>query len=396
MRKQRRTAAAVAVGLSAIGLMATGCGGSDPSSAATAASSGGTSSAIVNARKALEASYAGTDRSLPKTGPKAEKGKTVWVLPCSSAAPGCAIPAAGAMEAGKAIGWNMKLLDGKADPSVYNQVLRSAIAAKVDAVAIVAIDCSTIKASIQAAKAAGVKVYGIYSIDCDDKYTGNGKALFDGAVSYGSLGKYANYVETSYAPVWADYVIAKAKPDAKIIELRENDVAIVRHINDGFDKAIKACAKCQVFTKVFTLQDLVTNKLQATTAAMLTQHPDATVVIAPYDATILLGVGAAVGQAQAQGRKVMLLGGEGFPPNLQLIKKGTQTMAVGAPGRWAGWAAIDGINRVFAGQPQVDPGIGHQTMDATHNANQGKAGYDGNPKSAGYDKNYLRIWGVGS
>jgi ribose transport system substrate-binding protein len=50
---------------------------------------------------------------------------------------------------------------------------------------------------------------------------------------------------------------------------------------------------------------------------------------------------------------------------------------------------------VFAGEPQVDAGIGHHTIDATHNLPTGPGGYDGNAKSAGYDANYKRIWGVG-
>jgi ribose transport system substrate-binding protein len=338
----------------------------------------------------LATGYAGTDRALPKTGPKAVKGKTVWILSCAESAPGCAIPAKGALQAAKAIGWNAKVVDGKFDPATYNQQVRAAVAAKVDAIVFVVVDCVAVEGSLKAAKSAGIKTYALGSLDCDDKYA-NGTKQFDGAVSYGSR-SYADFLEQDLGPAIADYTAA-SDPKAKIIELQEQDAAVIHHIGDGYDAAIKAnCPGCTVYRKLFTGADLVANKLQAMTAALLTQHPDATVVMAPYDATILLGIGAAVQQAKAQSRKLLLTGLEGLPPNIGLIKSGEQDMAAGVPGRWLGWAAIDGLNRVFAGSPQVDPGIGYQIITKDKNLPTGPNGYDGNAKSAGYSTNYQRIW----
>jgi ribose transport system substrate-binding protein len=322
-------------------------------------------------------------------------GKTVWVLSCTQAGAGCALPAAGAMEAGKAIGWKMKLVDGKYDPATYNALIRQAIAAKVDGIVLVVVDCALVQGPLKAAKAAGIKIYGLYALDCDDKYAGGGKPQFDGSIQYADGATYGTYIQDDYAKAIADYVIAKTDGKAKVVELKMEDTAVVRHIGDGFEAEMAKCSDCTVWTKVFTAADFLGNKLQGFTTSMLTQHPDATVVMAPYDASILLGIGPAVQTAKAQGRKLMLTGGEGLPPNIKLIKSGLQTSANGAPSRWVGWAAIDGLNRVFAGEPQVDAGIGHQTIDATHNLPTGPNGYDGNAKSAGYADNYKRIWGVG-
>jgi ribose transport system substrate-binding protein len=143
MRGSIRVAVLAACAL--LAALALGCGSSDSSSTSgsTGASSPGAKpadDAVAQANKALTVDYAGTDRALPQSGPKAVPGKTVWVLSCTQAGAGCALPAAGAMEAGKAIGWNMKLVDGKYDPATYNALIRQATAAKVDGIVLVVVD----------------------------------------------------------------------------------------------------------------------------------------------------------------------------------------------------------------------------------------------------------------
>ncbi len=396
MRGLIRVALLVTSGLLATLTVGCGSSGSSSSTSSSSASAQPADNAIVaQATKALAVDYAGTDRALPNAGPKAVAGKTVWVLSCTEAGAGCALPAAGAMQAGKVIGWHMKLVDGKYDPATYNSLIRQAIAAKVDGIVLVVVDCDLVQGSLKAAKAAGIKIYGLYSIDCNDPFGGGGSPLFDGSIEYQGGMSYGRYMEQDYGKAIADYVIAKTDGKAKVIEFKMLDTAVVHHINDGFEAEMAKCTTCTVWTKIFTASDFLSGKLQGFTTAMLTQHPDATVVMAPYDASILLGIGPAVQQAETQGRKLMLTGGEGLPPNIKLIKSGVETAAFGAPSRWIGWAAIDGLNRVFAGAPQVDPGIGHQTVDATHNLPSGPNGYDGNAKSTGYAANYERIWGVG-
>lgn len=384
------------IAVTASAIVVAGCGSSSSSStvstaAAAAPSSTASSSVVAQAQAALVRDYAGTDRPLPKTGPKAVKGKNVWVIACTEAGAGCALPAAAAVQAGTVLGWHMKLVDGKYDPAVWNAQIRAATAAKASAIILVAFDCPAVQASLAAAHAAGVKIYGMYALDCTDV---GGKPEFDGTINYGSLGNYPHYIETQYGKAIADYAIAKTGGHAKVVELRSDDLLIVKHIGAGFDQEMARCTTCTIYKRTFTGADFLGGKLQAFTAAMLVQHPDANVVMAPYDAAILLGMGAATQQAEAQGRKLVLLGGEGLPPNIKLIKSGLQTVGFGLPSTWAGWAAVDGLNRVFAGQPQVDPGIGHQTFDLTHNLPTTADGYEGNHGLA-FEANYKRIWGVG-
>jgi ribose transport system substrate-binding protein len=389
--------------LCVVGTMAvlTACGGNDKngSSSATAkAQTAATKSASSSdgwAQDFLTKAYGGTDGALPTSAPPPAKGKTVWILSCSQAAPGCAVPAGAAVQAAKTIGWQAKVLDGKFDPTVWNKLIRSATAAKPDALVLDAVDCAAVQASLQAAKSAGIKVYGFYSFDCNDPYT-NGKPMFDGELSFSPWKGYADYIQNQVARTQAAYGIVKTGGKANVIQFYETDVAVAHHIGDGYARWISTCSGCKVWKVPFTGADLVTGKLQAKAAAALAKYPTANVVAAPYDATILLGIGPAVATARASGRKLLLTGGEGLGPNIGLIKKGVQDMAAGVPAAWVGWAAIDGLNRVFAGQSQVGEGIGNQAIDKAQNLPTKTPFYDGNPKSQDYRSVYRRIWGAGA
>jgi ribose transport system substrate-binding protein len=370
-----------------------GCGSSGDDSSGTKAAAATKSPSAVAAwvQPFLAKSYAGTDSALPTSSPRPEKGKTVWILSCSQSAPGCATPAQAAAQAAAAIGWKAKILDGKFNPTVWNTLVRSAAAAKPDALILDAVDCAAVQSSLNAAKQAGVKIFGFYSFDCDDTYT-KGQPQFDGQIDWSPWKNYGDFVENQFARTQAAYAIAKTGGKAHVIQPYETDVAVAHHIADGYDRWISTCKSCKVWKVPFTGADLISGKLQAKMAAALSKYPQANVVAAPYDATVLLGIGPAVAQARASGRKILLTGGEGLAPNIALIKKGVQDFAPGIPAAWIGWAAIDGVNRLLNGKPQVAEGLGNGAIDASHNVPTATPFYDGNTKSQDYRTVYKKLW----
>lgn len=373
-----------------LALMLSACGNSSSDGP-----TGSTSDDVLKQAKAsTKQALVGTDRALPTEGPKAQAGKTVWALACSTQAAGCVVPAQGFVDASKALGWKVELVDGKADPAVYNSQLRAAAAANVDAVALFGVDCSVVKASIEAVQAAGVKVYGGNALDCDDRFSPGGTPLFDEHLRFEkNLISYEQYMSTFVGPAIADWVIAKTNGHAEVILMRQNDNATLHMVGDAQAARLAKCGGCVVHEVPFTLADLFGGELQGKAAAALQRYPNADVVMVPADSAITLGVGAAVDQARQSGRDGLLLtGNEGVPSSIALIRKGTQSYAVGRPLTWTGWAAADGLNRLFAGVEPVDSGMGIGSMDAEH-LPVGDV-YDGNPKSGGYQENYKKIWGV--
>jgi len=63
-----------------------------------------------------------------------------------------------------------------------------------------------------------------------------------------------------------------------------------------------------------------------------------------------------------------VMGGEGFAPELDLLRTGKGVNAVNiVASDWTGWAAIDTLNSLFLGKPPADSGLGWQLADKDHN-----------------------------
>jgi ribose transport system substrate-binding protein len=363
--------------------------GSSSAAVGTASGSGAssTASAVTKARATVAALYKGTDRALPASGPKAQTGKKVWVISCYEGAVGCSVPAQGFVAASPHLGWKATVVDAKLDPGTAAQEINSAVAAKANAIVVDGFPCSWAPGALASAKAAGVKLYGLLSFDCP------GKPLYDGQLLFGKQ-TYEQYLEDQVGAGIAAYIIDKTDGKGNILSMQYNDGGAVNAIGQGIENAIKRnCPGCTFSSFAVTGQNIVQNQLQSLTSAALTKDPNATVVTSPIDSAILLGMGAAVTQAEAGGRHILLTGVEGFAPNLKLIAAGgPDNFAIGSAALWEGWAAADGLNRVFAGAPQVDPGIGLEAIDKTHPSPSGLANYNGNKRSQGYEQNYIKIW----
>ena len=365
---------------------------------ACAAGSGTSSNSVANeadvtkAQAALETAYAGTDGPVPSSGPQAAADKEVWLISCGEAAEGCAAPHAAAAEAAEAMGWETTSCDGKLNPATYGECVRNATAASPDAIVLISVSCEAVQEPLSAAKEAGIKIYAVDAFDCDSN---GGDALFDGEIIYHDNASIEDRYQTDIAEAMASYLVATNDGAAKTIVLRQDDALASRYLADGLEDALADCAGCETYTLVISLGDFSDGSFANKVSAALVQHPDANAVAAPYDAMINLGAGQSILKA---GRPITLVSLGGLASNVDLIRDGGQTMDVGTPSGWIGWAAIDGLNRVFAGAPQVDSGIGLQVIDKDHNLPGEGQAYDGNLGSDGkpaqdYKAIYRASWG---
>lgn len=392
MSKLRWLIGLVVVGLALAACSSSGTGSSKTSSGAGAnggAGSGGPG-IVAEAKAALERNYQGTDGPVPSSGPAAATNKSIWIITCGQAAIGCATLGNAAVAAAKAIGWKATLCDGKFSPPTYVQCVNSAIAAHADAIVPTIVDCPSISAPLKAAHRAGIKIFGLVSFDCDSAGAPN---LFDATVHYHGASTLADFYGT-LAKTMSDYVIAKTNGTGHVLVIGEKDDYTGRAIMLAHLAELHRCSTCRVYSLQFSLSDLGSGVLASKVSAALVQHPDVTAVVAGFDAAIDAGIGQAVSGA---GHPIMLTGLEGFPANISLIKQGRQAAVAGISSQWIGWAAIDGLNRLFAGQPQVDEGVGWQTVDKDHNLPK-TPDYDGNVDSGGQPKQdykaiYRKSWG---
>ncbi len=309
----------------------------------------------------------GTNHAVSAVKRPAVKGKKVVVISQGQASISSSGPANGAMAAAKAIGWKATLLDAKLSPSNYGSLIKQAIGLGANAIVLVEIDCSYVQQPLRQAKAKGIAVIGLYAYDCNDPISSvKSSSLFTTCVNYQDLPctKLDDFT-ASYGRDQANYIITSSKNKAKVLEVTDNEFAVLRLTSKGFDDQIAHSGGSQVVAKVdITTGDLLANKVPGMIAAALLKYPDVTWIKSPYTYATILGITPTTNKTPG---KYKIMGGEGYQPELALIPNGQVTAANIISSDWTGWASIDALNSYFAKKPTVDSGIGWIIADKNHN-----------------------------
>ncbi len=342
--------------------------------------------ADVAAAKATVARYiAGTETAPPTSGPKAVPGKSLYVVSCGQAVPGCSLQTNAAVEAGKTLGWDVTLVDGAFNANGgYEKGIRQAIAAKADGLIVVSIDCGIVSQPLREAKAAGVKVVGQNSFTCaDDPSLMTTMRYSTTTPDLAAFGQAEGVAQ-------AAYIVAKTNGTAKILNFRFVDNTFAIQITKGFETEIAKCTTCEVQNADIALSDYGTPTGFARKAnTALLGAGDVKVVRVPFDSFVTSGVGQAVVLA-GKASSILVIGSEGFEANLNLVReKRGQSVAVASDQQWIGWASADTMNRVLAGAEPAPAGIGFKLIDADNNLPA-----SGNYRSAvDFKAAYRAVWG---
>jgi ribose transport system substrate-binding protein len=338
-------------------------GGSGP------APSGAQGSGNAQIDAAVAKHFTGTLRQPDGTARPAAKGKKIVVISNGQASISSSIPSNAAAEAAKAIGWQATIYDGQLNPSLAVGLVRQAVNSGADGIVLDAIDCPLAKSALQEAKARGIKVVPIYAYDCNDPiYGGTDAPLFNGIINYGpDAAKDIDQYTRDAGAAQADAVIYATHGQAKVIAFNDPEVTVLRYTAQGFLDEMAKCSGCQVVDKVdFTGAELGPALQQKVSTALL-QHPEANAVKSPFTAASLLGISPAVVQA-GRTADIYVMGGEGFQPELDLLRNNHGINAVNlTPSDWTGWAAVDSLNSFFIGQQPADSGLGQVLIDKNHN-----------------------------
>jgi ribose transport system substrate-binding protein len=394
VRRPRTTAFAVvlvaALALAACSSSKSSSSGSTGATSGSNASSASSSSSAVPAavQTLLTAGYAGAFKPAPTSGPKAATGKSVWVISCGQVAATCASIAGAAMDAGKALGWNMTLFDGKLDPSQYSQGILQAIAAHVSGIVTVAVDCSVAKSPLTQAKAAGIETVTISGFDCNDPLQNTGDPVYSTYIKYTGADTYGQTYEQwkAYDAAW---LIAQTNGKAQAINTYSPGYLVSLHQNKGFDDEMALCSACKIVDNLgITATDQTGTGAQNKLQTSITQNSSAN--------ALQIGVGDWFGRfanaaIKATGKTLAVSGDECNDAAIAAIKAGgPQQMCVARDFGWESWAALDELNRQFAspGSAPVDEGLGFEIVDKTHNLPSGTSW----TAPIDYQSAYKAIW----
>ncbi|GAB2826108.1 substrate-binding domain-containing protein [Actinocorallia aurea] len=361
----RRGALAVSA---ALALLVSGCAakGEEPSAPASGPVPG---SEWGTSAEALEALYKGTFTAPPASGPKAQAGKKVWIISCGQASTACATPVNAMEAAGEAIGWDVTVFDGERNPTRFGQGITQAIAAGADGILTQAIDCAGVVGPYTQAKAADIELVGLYAFDCDDPADKTGPGVFSTFVKYHGYETAGDAIR-GWGAARAPWVIEKTGGKAKAITLWVPGFLMTELTDQGFAQALEAqCADCEILDHhEISLADLAANRAGAAFSTVLQRHPDANAIHAYADGVFQQFLNSSINSTGRQG--IAAIGGECLPDNIEQIRSGgPQQACVVLNSEWAGWAAVDALNRQFAepGSAPVDQGVGFQLVDKDHN-----------------------------
>lgn len=351
--------------------LAAACGSStsNASKTTTQPTDSASSSAPTTTNPVLEQVYKGTLKEPDTSSRPAIKGKSIAIISSGQLSISSSIPVNAAKEAAEKLGWKVTVYDTQENPANDAPMMSQAIASGVDGIVLDAIDCAGVKSQMEQAKAKGIFTVPIYAYDCNDPRAGKGgQPLFSANINYGpEAAKNFGAFAEQYGFAQGQAAIAATNGHAKVVFFNSPTTTVLYYTGTGFLNAIKQCSGCKVVANVSFTGLQLGPQLQQMAASVLLQHPEANVVKSPYTSATLLSIAPAV-NASGRASDLYVMGGEGFQPELDLLRshQGVNAAMI-APSDWTGWAAVDTMNSLFRHEAPAFSGLGWQLVDATHN-----------------------------
>ena len=367
-----------------------GSASSGTSSGTSATSAAATSAIVAQAKADIAKYYTAADATgKPTSTPKPKPSQNIWVISCDQTLTGCSLPAASIKKAAAVLGWKVTIFDGHSNPAEYATGVSEATAAHANAIVLDSTDCNFAKAPLEQAKKQHIIIYGYDVIDCSDPGEGGGPQILDYVGLPTGYTTYPQFIR-DWGKLKADYVIAATNGHANVITWSEKDILSINYEGQAIKAEFGKCPGCKQVANVdFTLADFANNGVLQKFQTALQQHPEANATATLYDVTILAAVAPALKAAGRTGNFIVA-GGEGYPPNLDLIRSGAgQTSALAIDINDVGYPTVDALNRLLDGKPVVDEHVGMLLVDKQHNLSQIGGYYNG---FFNYPAYYTNLW----
>lgn len=336
----------------------------------------------------------GTATAVPTSGPAAVADKSVWIISCSQSIDLCSDEVNEIEAAAAAIGWKTNVVNAEFDPVVAGDAIRQAVAAQADGIIVFGFDCPLVSQPLQEAVDAGIRTLGVVALDCDDLALPEQTApLFNVDMIFSPAGdtSYADFLY-AYGQDKALMTIALTNGTAQIMDLQVPDLVSIAAVSRGFLDGLAPCTTCQIVTTVdLTTLDQINGVVEQKVTAELARNTGVNTIQMSTDGLLMTGVQTAILNS-GRNDDLLVVGGEGYLSNLEAIRSNSgQDNALAFDARWEGWAAVDSMNRAFAGAEQVHGGQGYIYVDAATSM----------PETGAWDSNvdfrsaFKTLWGVG-
>ena len=320
----------------------------------------------------------------PTTGPKAAKGKSIVYVSADQRNGGALGVSKGVEEAAKALGWSVRVLDGKGTAAGASAALDQAIALKPNGIVLGTVDAVQAKTQIDKANAAGITVVGWHS------------TTDPGPVASPKLFANITTKAEDVARATALQAIDHSNGKAGVVLFTDSVYAIAIKKSDVMRDEIKKCGGCSVLETQDTPIADTAARMQPLTSNLISKHGTKwTYGLGVNDLYFDYALAAARTAGKAPGGPLHFISaGDGSESAFQRIRSGQyQIGTVAEPLNLQGWESVDELNRAFNGAewsgytPQV-----HLVTKENIEFDGGKENrYD--PEN-GYRDEYKKVWGV--
>ncbi len=308
----------------------------------------------------------------PTEAPDPLPDATVGIIPCGLAIEGCAREARGAEEAAQEIGWEPIVIDGQGDPRAIQSGMDSLINQGVDAIILASVNAEGVGDQIARAAEEGIDVIATFASD---------------PTSAGGIGE-VGIDDYEAGRALAAYVAENG--GGGVVIFTQDESPAVAERADGFREGLEEFG---ADAEVLDTQSIPNSQLGAPEeqimSGILQRQPDGiSWVYAGFDfmLTPLVNVIAREGREEIGG-----LSFDGNLENLGFIRDGrVQRAVIGYPLEWAGWGAIDQLNRSLQDESLVDQGIDFKLITEENLPAEGEP-YTGD---VDFREQYRQIWGL--
>ena len=319
----------------------------------------------------------------PTTGPKAAASKTIVFVAGDMKNGGIVGVSKGVEEAGKAIGWTVRVIDGQGSVSGRTAALNQALALKPAGIVVGGFDTIEQKAAFEGATKTGVPLVGWHS---GEKPGPNAAA-----------GLFANVttVTDDVADIAASWAVVDSGGKAGVVIFTDSQYAIALYKARAMEAVIKKCGGCTVLSfEDSPISESSTRMPQLTTSLLQRFGDKWTHSLAINDLYFdFMGPSLTAAGKKGDGNPKAVSAGDGSEAAYQRIRsKRFQAGTVPEPLNMQGWQVIDEMNRALnkAAWSGYSPKVHLVTAD--------NVAKDGGPTNVfdpdnGYRNHYKKIWG---
>lgn len=326
-----------------VALIVSACGSSGGGSSGSSSSgqSAKPSSPAVAAAQTVVKKYEVAPARIPQQTPlehPVTKGKTFVDLVCENTQ--CHDIATGVQAAGKAIGWNVKLISyNDTQPSTLASAFQQALQYHPVGVSLTGTSPALWASVLPEYKKAGVSIF--------PASVGPVAVKTPIAATVSGLGSY-----TTEAKIIADWFIAQSNASGHVLLVDVPSFPVLKETADAIGTTIAAeCSKCQVSHFDATIPQVDSNGVVSAIVSQLRRDPSIKYVVST-DGVFISGLASA---AKAAGISGLQIGSAiGGIVNEQDILAGSESATVPWPGVVEGWVIIDAAARVSEGMTVPD------------------------------------------